>query len=412
MRLPRLEAGPLRWLYVGTLLTATGGGGWFVCWTVFATTSIGLSPWRFGLGVGVAGVASLLAGAPLGYVADRVGVNRMLMALVTTQGLAVAAFSLVHSLWSFIPVTCVFLTAERTVPSIRVALVCGLTEDRERLGHLASLRVVQSGGASLGAGIGTLVLYLDTRAAFLTLLYLYGGFALVSVAAIRRLPAVSSLRDRGLKRKAMVVRDAPFLVVTVLFALLALNWGLLAVGVPLWVVGHTSAPTWTIGVMFALNTLGVMFFQRRAGRASATVPGAARSAALCVVPLICACVLFAASGHVMGSAAVVALLAAAAVHTLGELMFVASSWAIAVGLTPQEAHGEYQSVFNSGFTAAEMTAPLVMSALVVGLGTGGWVVLAAVFLVAGTPMPATVAWAQRHPLRRPDPLAKAAGASA
>ncbi|ROP31351.1 MFS transporter [Couchioplanes caeruleus] len=399
VKVARLPSGALRWLYLATFLTATGGGGWFVCWTIFATTSIGLSAWQFGAGVTVAGIVGLSASVPLGYLADRVGVNKVLALLLVVQGVTLAGYALVDSLWSFILVSCFFVMAERSVPAMRIALVCGLTDDDDRMHHLASLRVTQSGGAALGAGVGTLVLYLNTRPAFLALLFLYGALTLISAAVVQRLPAVPSLRDRGEKRKAMVVSDRPFLVATVLFGILALNWGMLAVGVPLWVVHHTDAPTWTVGVMLALNTVGILLFQKRVGASSATLDGAARNAVLCVIPLTASCLLFAASAGGSGVTAAMILIAAAAVHTVGELMFVASSWGVAVGLTPQEAHGEYQSVFNSGFTIAEMAAPLVMSALVVSVGAGGWLVLAALFIAGGVPMRTVSNWARRHPLR-------------
>ncbi|MEU9504863.1 MFS transporter [Micromonospora sp. NPDC048170] len=403
MKFPRLDAGPLRWLYLATFLTATGSGGWFVCWTIFAVTSIGLSTWEFGTGVTIAGVVGLTVSAPLGYLADRIGVKPMLLLLVATQGLAVLSFALVTGFWSFVAVSCFLVLAERSVPPLRIALVCGLTEEHERLRHLSSLRVVQSGGASLGAGVGTLVLFFSTRPAFLALLFLYGGFTLCSMLVIRRLPAVPSLRERGQKRRAMVVRDRPFLLATLLFGVLALNWGVLAVGVPLWVVSHTTAPAWTVGVMLALNTIGIMAFQKRASAASNTVSGAGRSAMLSVLPLVAACLLFASTAGRSGTPVLLVLILAALVHTVGELLFVASSWGVAVGLTPQEAHGEYQGVFNSGFTVAEMVAPVVMSALVVGWGTPGWFALAGLFVLAGLPMGRVVAWALRHPLRsRPD----------
>jgi hypothetical protein len=401
VRLRRDQAGALFWLYLAAFITATGAGAWFVCWAIFATRSIGLSAASFGAGVTIAGVVSLAVGAPIGYLADRVGVTSTLTTLVVVQGTVVLCFAVVHSFWVFTLVCCVFMTAERNAPAMRIALVCGLMDQDKRVQSLSSLRVVQSAGASLGAGAGTLILYLDTRPAFLALLYLYGGCTLIAALFIRRLPQVATLADRGVKRQAMVIRDRPYLVVTVLYGVLALNWGALAVGVPLWVVTHTDAPAWTVGVILALNTLAITLFQKRASRSSASVAGATRTGLLCVVPLIVACLLFAGSFHRSGTLAVVILIVAGAVHTVGEMLFVASSWGLAVGLTPDEAHGEYQGVFNTGITVAEMLAPAVMATLIVGWGVTGWFALAGLFLLGGAPLPAAAKWATRHPLRLP-----------
>jgi hypothetical protein len=79
----------------------------------------------------------------------------------------------------------------------------------------------------------------------------------------------------------------------------------------------------------------------------------------------------------------------------GELFFTGSGFGLSVGLTPGDAHGEYQGVFTTGQSAALTLAPGIMAALLVGLGVAGWFVLAALYLIGGVGSVAAGRWALR-----------------
>jgi hypothetical protein len=96
-----------------------------------------------------------------------------------------------------------------------------------------------------------------------------------------------------------------------------------------------------------------------------------------------------------GSVALLLLFGAAAVHVVGELLFVAASWRLSVDLMPADAPGEYQGAFAIGQAGAQMVAPAVMVVLVVGWGAAGWLVLASVFALAAVPATPTARWALR-----------------
>jgi hypothetical protein len=174
---------------------------------------------------------------------------------------------------------------------------------------------------------------------------------------------------------------------------------MLGVGLPLWINTHTNAPLWTVGAITAFNALMIIIFQNRVSRNADTVARAARMAVRSGVVLAAACAIFAATYHGSGAWVIVLLFAGAAVHVVGELFFVASGWGLSVGLTPREAHGEYQSTFATGSAAALVVAPAVMSATVVGWGVVGWATLAVLFLLAALPVVPVSRWALRTELR-------------
>src|SRR4051812_37474310 len=100
-------------------------------------------------------------------------------------------------------------------------------------------------------------------------------------------------------------------------------------------------------------------------------------------------------GPLWGSERLLPPARAAAIHVAGELLFVAACWRLSVDLMPSGAPGEFQSVFAIGQATAQMLAPALMTTVVIGWGPNGWLLLAAVFVVAaGASTPAT-RWALR-----------------
>jgi MFS family permease len=394
---------PVGPIYLAALVLSFGRGAWFACWAMFFIRSVGLTTAEFGIGITAAGLVGMLAGGPFGYLADRVGAREMLIGLGTLQGLAILSYIFVHSFWAVVLVTCVMVAAERSTPGIRIAVISGLTSGPDRLQSISTTRVMTQGGIVVGAILGAVVLSADNRAGYLALIVFYGGVNLAFAALLLRVPHVESLKDRKVKRKVLVTKDRPFLLITLLNGLLTLNWGMLDSGVPLWITTHTGASPWVMGVLMGGNAAIIVVFQNRVTRAGATVRGAGRLGLWSGLVLAASCLVFAGSYHGTGAVVITVLIVAAAVHVVGELFFVGSGFGLSVGLTPEDAHGEYQGMFSTGQAAAMMLAPAVMTLLLVEWGVGGWFALAAIYLLAGVGTVLASRWA----LRRRDRLAAA-----
>jgi hypothetical protein len=87
------------------------------------------------------------------------------------------------------------------------------------------------------------------------------------------------------------------------------------------------------------------------------------------------------------------VLVAAVIHVLGELWMSTGSWAIVFGLSPEWAHGQYQSTYFAGRQIGDMLSPPLITFCVLGLHTAGWYVLGAVFLLGGLLYRPLAAWA-------------------
>ncbi|MFE6916042.1 MFS transporter [Streptomyces rubiginosohelvolus] len=386
---------PVGRVYLASLVLSLGKGAWFTCWAMFFLHEVGLSTSEFGIGITAAGVLGLLAGGPLGYLADRLGTRETLIALGVVQGLSILSYAFVDGLWTAVAVTCVMIAADRATPGIRIALIAGLTTDEDRVESISVNRAMTQGGIVVGALAGAWVLALDNSAGYLGLVLIYGTSVMGCAAVLWRVPHVASLNDRKVRRPVLVLRDRPFLLITLFNGLLALSWGMLDSGVPLWIAQHTQIPLWVMGVLMGANAVVVVLFQNRVSRAALTVRGAARLGLWSGVLLAVSCVLLAGTGSDSGVVALLLLAAGAAVHVVGELFFVSSGFGLSVALTPEGAHGEYQGMFASGQSAALTFAPGLMTVLLVDGGVAGWFVLAGVYLIGGVGTLWAARWAVR-----------------
>jgi MFS family permease len=374
---------PVGTVYLASLVLSVGRGAWYACWALFFINSVGLSTAEFAVGITAAGVVGMIAGGPLGYLADRWGPKETLLALGVVEGLSMLSFLFVDGFWGAVVVTSVLVTAERAMSGVRTAVVAGMVRDEERLHSISTSLVMTQAGLVVGAGFAAIVLAADSRPGYVALVLFCGTANLAFVWFLRRVPHVESLRDRKLTRSVLVLRDRPFLVLILLNGLLALCYGMLSSGVPLWLAHHTDVHPAVISVLHGINAVTIVLFQNRVTRAGQTVRSAGRLGLWSGVLLAVSCVLFATSYEGGGAGVLAVLVVAAFVHVVGELYFTASGIGISVGLTREGAHGEYQGAFNTGANASIMFAPGIMTVLLVDWNVVGWFVLGVVFLVAG-----------------------------
>jgi hypothetical protein len=385
-------AGPLRRIAAGTFASAIGNGAWYASWALFLTRSVGLSPAQVGVGMTIAGVVGLLAATPVGWLADRLGARDVYLGLLIIQTAAALAYLAVAGMPGFLAVACL-AEVGRSSGGARNALVLGLTaRAEERLATLGALRSISHVGWAIGALAGAVIIGVDSRAGYVALLLLNASSYLVYALLVARVPRVEVCTEpRGLR----VVRDRPYLTLAGLMGLLALCWAMLSSGLPLWIALHTDAPRSISAVVVVLNSAAIALLQVPVNRAIESPVGAARGAVCSGSLLAASCLLFAVTAGGAGLGVVLVVLAAAVVHTAGELLFVAASWGLSIPLMPADAPGEYQGVFATGEATALMAAPALMAMLIADWGQPGWLVLAAIFLLPAAAAVPVTRWALR-----------------
>jgi MFS family permease len=135
--------------------------------------------------------------------------------------------------------------------------------------------------------------------------------------------------------------------------------------------------------------------QVRTSRRIDSVRSAARAARRSGLLLGGACLIYAAAGHYSVWLAASVILAGMIVQTFGELISSSAGWALSYDLAAPDAPGAYQGLYNSGFAAGQMLAPIVVTATAIHLGQPGWAILAALFAAAGAAHVPVTRWAVR-----------------
>ena len=390
-------AGPPRVLALAQLANSVGDGAFYATSALFFTRVVGLSPTRVGLALTVAWAAGMLAGMPLGHLADRRGPRRTTVVLALATGTALAGFLVVRSYALFLLVACLYAICQGGLAAARQALLAGLVEPGQRTAVRASLQSTLNAGLAVGAGLGALALTVDTAAAYLAVFALDSAAFLAAAAVLRRLPVVAAAAPaRSTAPRWAVLRDRPYALLTLLNAVMYLNMPLLSLGLPLWIAQRTDAPAAMSAVLLIVNMVVVVVCQVRVARRVTDRPGAARVAGRAGWLMLAACAVYALSGGRLGAGAAVAvLLAAAAIQVFGEMMHGAAAWELGFGLAPADRQGQYQGLFGMGPQIARMLGPLLLTTLLIGWGTPGWLALGGLFLAAGLAVAPVTRWAER-----------------
>jgi MFS family permease len=406
VKAPFPKSGPERRLAASWLIKTIGSGLYLPSSALYFTRVVGLSAQDVGYGLAVAGLVSLAAAVPLGSLSDRFGALRVYPILLTLQCLAMAALSTVRSYVLFVLVITVFTALEQGSNAARGALVANVGEGAERIRLRARLRVVTNIGISIGAGLASLVLQINTPAAYSALLLITALTYPAAALPLRRLPPdppappIPSGTTPEPATTHSVFTDRRYIAMTALATVLTLQAQVLSFAVPLWITGHTKAPRLLVAIVVILNTALVILFQTRAARGTEDTQRAARLCRRSGLALLAACAVIAPSGRLTAPGATLLLLAFAVLLTLGELWFSAGTFSLSFNLAPDSAHGRYQGFFSLAKGISAAAAPVLLSALCLSSTGTGWLWLGLLFAAAGAAMPAAVLTAPR--LKRDD----------
>ncbi|MGI5457679.1 MFS transporter [Streptomyces sp. CA-249302] len=370
-----------------TLINTFGNGLFRVNSALFFTHFGDMTAAQFGTGLAAGGVCGILASVPFGRACDRWGARRVLMILWSAEAVGILGYTQVHSFWLFLVLICPITAVDRgAVVAYRALLATALPQDGVVKAR-AKLRALANVGVGLGAGVGGLALAVNTATAYFAVIVVDCLTFVVAAAMLARLPiartadAAATGQDR---RRSGVLRDRRYVLFSVICTVLALQFGIFEVGLPLWVVRETSAPRAIVAVALVMNTALVALLQVRLSKGSEDSVGAIRVGERVGWLLALGCVVFVVSRSGSAITATVLVLGAALIMTIAEVYFAASSTTLSYNLAPDSQAGAYQGLFQSGTSTATSLAPVVMTSGVLQFPVWGWLTLGAVFAAAGT----------------------------
>ncbi|HEU5268321.1 MAG TPA: MFS transporter [Jatrophihabitans sp.] len=388
------DRGPRRVLALATGVNSVGNGMFMTSIALYLTRSVGLRAVEVGLALGIGAVIGLVAGIPVGNLADQHGPRETYRLTLLVEAAAMAGFVLVHNLASLIVVIGAVELASSASKAARAPLIRGFGGGNP-VAYRGYLRCVTNLGIALGALAAGFALQLDTRTGYLSLLLGNGVTFLLCSAIVWRLPHLPPVVRPAEAARWQALRDRPFAVLTALNGALAVQYSVLTFAIPLWVVGHTHAPRWTVSAALMLNTLIVVVLQVRASRGVDSPDGAARALRRMGLTLLIGFALIAWTSALPAWAAIGMLLGAVALCTLGELWYAAAGFEISYGLPAPHAQGQYTGVFNIGLGVGTACSPAVLSLLCLSWGRPGWCTLGLLMLLLGLATGWTMRWAQR-----------------
>lgn len=388
------DAGPQRVIAASNLVYTVGSGLYLTAGVLYFTEAVRLPAAQVGWGLGIAGLVSLVLGIAVGHLADRHGARGVYAATLVVQTLATAGFVLADSFWPFVLAVSVATGAKAAGLAARSPLIRHYGGERPQE-FRAYLRAVTNVGISFGALLAGWAVQVGTLTAY-HLLVLGNALAFAASAAILlRLPPVKP-RATVLGPRWIALRDGPYLLITALDGVMAIQFKVLTVAIPLWLVGATTAPHWLISGTMLTGTVMVVALQVRASRSIDSPAAGAGAYRRAGVAFLASCALISLSAGVPAWAAGALLLTAVVIHTVGELWHSAAGFEVSFALAPPHATGQYLGVFGLGAGLAEAVGPTLLIALCISWGRPGWYVVGALFAVTGLLVPPAVRWAQRR----------------
>ncbi|MFT4085234.1 MAG: MFS transporter [Nocardioides sp.] len=402
-----------RRLATQSLLFATAEGTFMTGSAVFFTQVVGLRAAQVGLGLTIAGVASFLVAYPAGRLTDRIGPKRMwsLGALVAASMFALWPF--VGSFGAYLAMAVVVETMENAAGAGRNAYILDVMPEKERVATQAYMYSSLNVGFTLGAIIGGVALAFDDLTVVRWLPLFALAIGLVNAYFIGHLPhaphdVAAASRARGEKRRRAPgpgpMRNLGWILISFFSGTLWTNQVLLNIVIPLWLVEATDAPHWLLAWLFGTNTVLCIFLPAYTSRGVDSLSDALRSVRISTAFFVLSCGITMVTHTTAGLVTILLVWLGHVTVTGAELFVSGASWAFQATLMDASRRGEYGGVAEVFSTLGGRWAPalytfLAMSWHPAGFANAGWLVIAAIAVLATAGMHPSARLAERFLVR-------------
>jgi hypothetical protein len=379
-------------LATATLVNTIGNGSYLTAGILYFTMVLHLPVYQVGLGFSAAGIISLTAGIPGGHLADRYSPRAIYALTLAGCALGMAGFYFTRSFLAFILVACFTSITQTAGLAARGPIIRRLGGGRPQELR-AYLRSVTNLGIALGAVGAGVAVEVNSALAYKILIAGNGISFAMSAAIVWFLPGIKSEPAVGGPRW-VALRDYPYIALTLLDGVLAIQGQVQTVAIPLWLTSFTRAPRWILAASVVINTVIVVVLQVRASKKIASAHEGGHAMRRAGFTLLISCVIISVTGHLAAVGAAALILVAVIIQTVGELWYAAGGFELSFGLAPEHAQGQYLGVWGMGAGLANSFGPALLTALCIGWGIAGWVTVGILFAAAGLLMPPAVRWAE------------------
>lgn len=375
-----------------TLVNTIGNGSYLTAGILYFTRVLHLPVYQVGLGFSAAGIISLTAGIPGGHLADRYSPRAIYALTLAGCALGMAGFYFTRSFLAFILVACFTSITQTAGLAARGPIIRRLGGGRPQELR-AYLRSVTNLGIALGAVGAGVAVEVNSALAYKILIAGNGISFAMSAAIVWFLPGIRS-EPAVSGPRWVALRDYPYIALTLLDGVLAIQGQVQTVAIPLWLTSFTRAPRWILAASVVINTVIVVVLQVRASKKIASAHEGGHAMRRAGFTLLISCIIISVTGHLAAVGAAALILVAVIIQTVGELWYAAGGFELSFGLAPEHAQGQYLGVYGMGAGLANSFGPALLTALCIGWGIAGWVTVGILFAAAGLLMPPAVRWAE------------------
>jgi MFS family permease len=412
-RLVRI-AGPtplVRKLSSQSVLSAFGDGVFLTGSAVFFTQIVGLTAAQVGLGLTIAGVVTFVAAVPLGKLSDRFGAKHVWAVCSLVEAVLYLAWLAAGSWVAFVAMMVVLELVGTASRAARNAYRFDVFPREERVSSNAYFRAARNVGYTLGALLAGMALATDSNEVIRLVPVATAVLLLLNAALVHRLPLTakhvetespleSAVHAHG-RRSAL--RNRGFLAMSIFGGVLTTHQVLLNVVIPLWLVEETDAPRVLLAWLFGTNTVMAVLLQVAAARGVVTVADSLRAERRGAFFFVLSCGIVMVTHDTIGWVTIALVWLGHVTVTGAELFQSAGEWGLQAELSDPARRGEYQGVSQLGFTLGSVWAPAVYTFLAMEWGTPGWLVIAAIVVVAAIAIHPAARAAERHLARESVP---------
>src|SRR3984957_16082705 len=350
---------------------------------------------RTGLALTIAGLVGLMSSMPIGRLADLRGPREVFAISLLVQAAANAGYVfLAHNFLSLMLIAIVDMSAMNASGTVGVALTRRVggqdaTTLRAQMGAVLNL------GTSLGVATTGIALELNTVTAYRALFLGNALSYLICAALLSLLPKYEPLPGAHAESPLAALKDKAFVGYTLLSGGMFLQYLILAMLLPVWVVFHTHAPRWSTSAFMIINSLMIFLLQVRFGKNVRNIRQGGAAFRRAGVIFLVSCSAMGLATGLPTWAAFVLLGAAVVLQTCGELWQSSAMFALDFGLAPPHAQGQYQGLLNTANFSALALAPFLLLGVVLAGGRFGFILLGAWFALLGLAGPAVARWGER-----------------
>ena len=419
---------------IQSAIFAFGTGAFITGEAVYSIKIIGLTVAEAGLGLTIGMASQFLVSIPFGRLADRIGPRTCWGIGNALQAAAFLGWLFVHGFWPFIAVV---VGREVTAQlgqigwsTYRLAAFPRETRVRSGAYNRAALNV----GFTVGALFGGVALATGSLTIIRFIPILTAAILLVSATMIRRLPAAAaqpaeSHAPAGMRPAAEselpseiepdqappptaaeppaavapvvppgrpAIRNVGFVITSFFDGLMSSHQTLLLTVIPLWLVADTNAPRVLLAWLFATNTVGAVLFQIPVSRSVKDLQTALRAEARAAAFMVASCLIILVTDHTVIWLTIPLIWLAHVTVTGTELFESSASWSLQSELSDQSRLGDYQGVASVANTLGIIWTPALYTFLATDLHAAGWLIIAAIVVIAAVGIRPSARMAQRY----------------